>query len=130
MSLEETLKDVADDPEMAAEFESKFKTFDIDSDGFLSIGELSGFLGSLEEEDGKRTDEVDEAEAGEEAGAQSVMDEMDTDKDGKMSLEETLKDVADDPEMAAEFESKFKTFDIDSDGFLSIGELSGFLGSL
>eukprot|EP00929_Paragymnodinium_shiwhaense_P000538 TRINITY_DN100783_c0_g1_i1.p2 TRINITY_DN100783_c0_g1~~TRINITY_DN100783_c0_g1_i1.p2 ORF type:complete len:129 (-),score=63.29 TRINITY_DN100783_c0_g1_i1:85-471(-) len=83
-----------------------------------------------EEMEGMEGMDGEEGMEGEELGiddVQEVMDEMDTDKDGKLSLTELLTETEDDQETADAIKAQFPKNDLDGDGGLNLEELSEFI---
>jgi len=90
--------------------EAGFKAVDLDEDGFLSFSEMYG-------QSKEQLKETDPKEANE---CIPFFDGMDSDKDGKITLDEWKKKklVFDDIT-----EAGFKAVDLDEDGFLSFSEI-------
>lgn len=112
--------DIEEDTLSGDQMRSLHKNFDANGDGKVSLSEIMHF-----------SDRMRKEIAGKDIG--TVMEEMDTDKDGKLSWEELLKDMnqwAEGEEERAVHEEriltereKFQTADVNGDGFLDIKEL-------
>ncbi|XP_076906320.1 putative calcium-binding protein CML23 [Bidens hawaiensis] len=105
------------------DFEKVFHKFDVNGDGKISISELGSILGAL----GSATPE-DELKV--------VMNEIDTDKDGFIDLEEFIEfrkrgcNAGDGAAVNKELREAFDMYDQDKNGKISANELHSVLKSL
>mmetsp|Transcript_73528 Transcript_73528/g.207686 ORF Transcript_73528/g.207686 Transcript_73528/m.207686 type:complete len:110 (-) Transcript_73528:57-386(-) len=75
--------------------------------------------------------EADDKDAGE-VSAEEIMMQGDTDGDGKLSLEELLREAGEDedPETIAVYKSVFKQSDKDGDGMVGLDELPDMIKNM
>jgi len=129
LSMDELLSHVSDAKgELPAEYKGwkdGFKEADLDADGHLTVSELHTLLQSVEEPDKDKM--VEESEV---SVAEQIMDGMDANKDGHLSLKELTDHVGDESKLHAAFagwKDGFKEADKDADGLLSVRELGHLL---
>jgi Ca2+-binding EF-hand superfamily protein len=127
ISLQE-LKDHVGDKEVHAAFkgwETGFEGADSDKDGLLDVDELTTLIKHVSRDD--QHEMVHESEA---STAASVLEGLDTNKNGKISLEELIEHVGDESNLHASFkgwQDGFKDADRDMDGELTVHELTALL---
>mmetsp|Transcript_54659 Transcript_54659/g.100229 ORF Transcript_54659/g.100229 Transcript_54659/m.100229 type:complete len:306 (-) Transcript_54659:135-1052(-) len=105
-------------------WQAGFKEADVDQDGYLTAEELTNLISHVSREDQKKL--ADESRA---SMMSWVMDGFDTDKNGKLSLEELKKHMSGDSKMHSMFEgweSGFQEADADNDEHLDADELQKF----
>jgi Ca2+-binding EF-hand superfamily protein len=132
LSMAELLSHVSDasgelPPEFAG-WKDGFKEADLDADGALTVKELHALLQSVQEPEQEKAIEASEVSV-----AEQIMDGMDVNKDGHLSLKELMDHVGDDSQVHAKFagwKDGFKEADKDADGLLSIKELGHLLHSV
>jgi len=128
ISLKELMDRVGDNTHVHAAFAgwtAGFKEADVDNDGHLTQEELTDMLTKVSMQDQQEMVEQSEDEV-----AASIMDGFDTDKDGKLSLNELKEHVGDKAEGQAAFqgwEEGFTQADADQDGHLTVHELASLL---
>mmetsp|Transcript_84084 Transcript_84084/g.132387 ORF Transcript_84084/g.132387 Transcript_84084/m.132387 type:complete len:850 (-) Transcript_84084:52-2601(-) len=129
LSMDELLSHVSDAKgELPAEYKGwkdGFKEADLDADGHLTVSELHTLLQSVEEPEKDKM--VEESEV---SVAEQIMDGMDANKDGHLSLKELTDHVGDESKLHAAFagwKDGFKEADKDADGLLSVRELGHLL---
>jgi Ca2+-binding EF-hand superfamily protein len=128
ISLQELMDRVGDNKEMHAAFqgwEEGFLQADIDEDGQLNVHELSELLKKV-----SRDDQHEMVEESNEEVSSQIMLGFDTNKDGKISLNELLEHVKGNDNLHAAFagwQDGFKEADADNDGHLDNHELASLL---
>jgi len=134
ISLKELMMHVNDNPDVEAAFggwQAGFLDADADKDGHLSVEELGSLLEHVSRQDQHKLVEDSEVSV-----AASIMDGFDSDRDGKISLNELLDRMGppgnptQDAYVHAAFEgwqAGFLAADIDKDGKLSQEELASLL---
>jgi len=128
ISLKELLAHVDNKKDIAAAFqgwEEGFDTADADRDGHLTFDELTSLLQAISRE--QQDELVDESE---EAIAETIVQNWDDDKDGKISLSELTKHVVDEKELHASFKGwkdGFEMADEDKDQQLNAREVATLL---
>jgi len=122
ISMRELLNRIGDDREVHAAFkgwQQGFREADVDRDGQLNKKELSSLLQRVSRED--QQDLVEESEM---SVAATVLDGLDADRDGKLSLFELLDHVEKSGQAPKGWREGFKQADADRDMHLSIAELA------
>mmetsp|Transcript_128939 Transcript_128939/g.223666 ORF Transcript_128939/g.223666 Transcript_128939/m.223666 type:complete len:659 (+) Transcript_128939:50-2026(+) len=128
LSLMELVDHIGQDKQAQANWqgwEAGFKEADADKDGHLMLQELVVFVSHMSRQ--KQHDLVEESEK---SIGDSILTGFDTNRDGKISLQELMDHVGDDKEVHAAFkgwQDGFKEADIDNDGFLSAEELTSLI---
>jgi Ca2+-binding EF-hand superfamily protein len=129
LSMAELLEHVSDaSGELPAEFagwKDGFKEADLNQDGHLTVTELHSLLQSVQEPEKEKV--VEESEV---SVAEQIMDGMDANKDGHLSLKELMDHVGDESKLHAAFKGwkeGFTEADKDKDGLLSVRELGHLL---
>jgi Ca2+-binding EF-hand superfamily protein len=132
LTLAELHQHVGDNEEIHAAFagwKDGFGQADVDKDGYLTIAELSSLLNRVSTKDqNKIVQDVDATTA-------SLLHGFDSDKDGKVSLDEIMKHVGKLPaksvgNMLSSVKEGFVQADADKDGGLNAEELAALLHSL
>merc|ERR1719277_2153652 len=118
--MAELLETSGGHPKEKEELENAFSKADGDKDGFLTAEEIPALL--LLDAEGSEGAEDAEADA-----IQSMMEDGDTDKDGKMSIAELLQTADGNPEAKKNLEKAFSKADGDKDGFLTAEEIPALL---
>lgn len=129
ISLEELKHHMGEGAEMHAAFagwDEGFLQADADQDAELDMHELTSLLSQVSRLDQRKLVVDSEVET-----ADSIMDGFDTDKDGKLGLQELLDHVGDIGDIHAAFagwQEGFKQADFDKDGYLGHDELASLMG--
>mmetsp|Transcript_33896 Transcript_33896/g.59775 ORF Transcript_33896/g.59775 Transcript_33896/m.59775 type:complete len:771 (+) Transcript_33896:79-2391(+) len=131
IELKELLARVGDNSHVHAAFSgwtSGFNLADDDQNGKLDLDELTFLLKHV-----SSMDQQNLVAESEESVAGSVMDGFDTNKDGKLSLQELEAHVGDKQDLHAAFQGwqeGFKQADADKDGHLTVQELADLLSKV
>mmetsp|Transcript_79778 Transcript_79778/g.145854 ORF Transcript_79778/g.145854 Transcript_79778/m.145854 type:complete len:668 (-) Transcript_79778:43-2046(-) len=124
ISMDELAEHAGDHPNFKG-WQAAFKNVDTDRDGYLTSAEVGALLAQSSKQEQEQI--VDDSE---ESIAASVMDGLDTNKDGKLTLQELEEHVGDNKGLHSTFEgwrTGFEDADADKDGHLSVEELGSLL---
>jgi Ca2+-binding EF-hand superfamily protein len=131
LSLRELVAKVGDRKELHGAFKGwhdGFKQADLDKDGHLTVKELTALLAKV-----SRNNQHELVQSSEATTAAKILDGLDADKDGKMSLHELIDHMSDKPELHEAFKGwhgGFKAADADKDGHLDLEEVTSLISHL